>query len=161
MANQTYNISIKELIVQDVEAALKRIRRANGYDNNVEVVERWEQDGNDKAIVPALFIHSETKQKVDMPGLVTQCIVAITIDAWCCHDKTKFKNSSDAYLDTIANDIDKAIMADYQRGGYAERTEMSGPAELFHHNEGAATCGVICKYDVHFKHLTGDSKTQF
>ena len=63
--------------------------------------------------------------------------------------------------DQIANDIDKAIMADYQRGGFAETTDLSGSAELFHHSDGAATCGVICKYDVQYKHLTGDPKTQF
>ena len=161
MANQTYNSSVKEKIVQNIQDVLKRIKRTNGYDNNIEVVERWEQDGNDKAIVPAIFIHSVIKSKIDMPGMVTQCVIAVTLEAWCCHDKTKFKGPTDAYLETIANDIDKAIMADYQRGGFAETTDLSGSAELFHHSDGAATCGVICKYDVQYKHLTGDPKTQF
>jgi len=161
MANKTYTVSVKEKIVQNIEDALKLIRRANGYENNVEVVERWEQAGNSLAIVPAIHIHSEIKQSTDMPGLVTQCIVTVTIDAWVCHDKTKFAKSSDAYLDTVESDIIKAVMTDYQRSGYAEKTEMSAPVQIFHETRGEATCGVICKFDVHYKHLTGDPRTQF
>jgi hypothetical protein len=157
----TYTVSVKEKIVQDVEEALQGISRANGYENNLEVVERWEQDGNSKELVPALFIHSELKSSEELPGLVTRCVVTITIDCWVCHDKTKFAKSSDAYLDTFESDIIKAVMDDYQRSGLAEKTEYSGPAEKFHEQDGAATCGIICRFDVQYKHVTGDPRSQY
>ena len=151
--------TVKEWILDDIEKAVKGIRRINGFDNNVEVVERWDQRGNDKAIIPCLFIHTGNETKENRPSLVTGCTLTVHLDLWTIHDKAKFTGSTDELLNSFAHDIEKSVMADVQRNGLAERTTVTN-IDLFETVEGQPYAGVIATLEIKYKHKTGDPKTQ-
>jgi len=153
------NTTVKERILNDIEKAVKGIRRINGFDNNIEVVERWDQRGNDKSVIPCLFIHTGNETKENRPSLVTGCTLTVHLDLWTIHDKAKFPGSTDELLNSFAYDIEKAAMADIQRSGLAERTTVTD-IDLFETVEGQPYAGVIATLEIKYKHKTGDPKTQ-
>jgi hypothetical protein len=155
----THNKTVKELIIEDVEKACKAIKRINGFDNNIEVVERWDQKGNDRAAIPCLFIHTGNETKENRPSLITGCTLTVHLDLWTVHDKEKYPGSTDGLLNSFAYDIEKAVMQDIQRNDLAERTTVVS-VDLFETVEGQPYAGVIATLEIKYKHKTGDPKTQ-
>jgi len=153
------NKTVKEQILEDLEKSLKGIKRINGFDNNIEVVERWDQRGNDKSTIPCLFIHTGNETKENRPSFVTGCTLTAHLDLWTIHDKAKYPGSTDELLNSFAYDIEKAVMADIQRSGLAERTTVSD-IDLFETVEGQPYAGVITTLEIKYRHKTGDPKTQ-
>ena len=47
--------TIRELIQQNIDTVLKTIQAANGYDNTMASVQRWEQNGNSLRLVPCII----------------------------------------------------------------------------------------------------------
>ncbi len=160
MANQTGNTSVKERVIADIEEVLKRIKMSNGYDNNIESVQRWEQHGNDKAVLPFILIYTGSEQKEYMPSLVTRCKLSVVLELGFVHDKTKYPGSTDQLMTSFANDIEKAVMADYQRSGLADNTVVS-TVDPFPVSEGQSYSQALVTLEVVYKHLTGDPKTNF
>lgn len=154
MSNQT----IKEQIITTVKEAIDGIKQINGFDNDINFVERWQQAGNSKAVTPAAFIHTGNEEKELRPSFVTACNLTMYIDVWTVHDTTKFTGSTDELLNTFANDIEKAVMEDMQRCNLAERTSVTS-IDLFETVEGQPFCGVIATLEIKYRHKTGDPKT--
>ena len=153
------NKTVKEQILDDIKDALSGIKRVNGFDNTIEVVERWDQRGNDRAVIPCLFIHTGNEQKENRPSFVTGCTLTVNLDLWTVHDKARYPGSTDQLLNSFANDIENAVLKDMQRNGLAERTTVMS-IDLFETVEGQPYCGVIVTLEINYKHKFGDPKTQ-
>ena len=151
--------SIKEKILKSVTEDLGIISMATGYSNDIQLVERWEQLGQNKASLPAIFVHTGSEAKENRPSIVTHCKLVVYAVLWAIHDRNAFPVPTDEYLNLFAADIEKALMVDEQRDQLAERTTVTD-IDFFELQEGQAFVGVIVEMSIEYKHKRGDPYTQ-
>lgn len=113
--------SKEELMMQDLKTKLEAITLANGYDNEVKSVQRFEmieQTFVEQPVIILGFAGIEHKSRVN-PNIVWE-MATILIAAYIKHDKTDDTRSTDAILVSLDADIYKAVMQDRTLGGLAK-----------------------------------------
>ena len=149
------SISIRELILQDIETTLKTITVANGYNNTLASVQRWKQHGNDTRLMPFVVINAglEAKQPANSDQKV--CKFSIYLDLWMRQDDTDITDT-DIILNSLLLDIEKALMIDIARNDKAENTEIVNIVP-FETVEGQPNCGLIIELEITYQHKNADS----
>ena len=151
--------SIREKIMQNIKTTLLTISVANGYVNEISSVQRWAQAGNNLADVPCIIINAGPETLQQKPGLVAECRLSVMIDLWIRHDTTANPGSTDAILNSIFADIEKALMVDYTRGGYAVNTYVTNVVP-FETAKGQPYAGLIIETEILYMHFVSDPATQ-
>lgn len=146
--------SRRELILDNIKDTLAEISIANGYNNDIANVQRWKQHGNSLKDVPCIIISAGREEKDPTPYPQTTAKLTIFIDIWTRQDDED-SSDTDTLLDSLLLDIEKALMADYTRGGYAENTDIRGitPFETI---EGQPHCGIMIELEIVYKHKQTD-----
>lgn len=142
---------IRESILSNIETTLAAITTPS-YNNNV-TAERWKSQGNPLSTVPYIVIYTGPEDKSPGPDPQTFCRLTVILDVWMQHD-----DDATVYPDTALNslllDIEKAIMADITRGGYAENTQLTNIVPF--ETEGGSYFGVIATLEITYKHKNTD-----
>jgi hypothetical protein len=148
------SISRRELILANIETVLNTITIPNGYENTLARVERWKQRGNSIKDIPCAIISAGREEKEATPYPQSTAKLTVFIDIWTRQVDTDTSNT-DTLLDSLLLDIEKAVMLDYARGGYAENTEIRGitPFETI---EGSPSCGLMIELEITYKHKQMD-----
>ena len=118
--------SIKEAALKDLESAVKNVKIANGYTNDIEdnAVLRNATMPNNFNILPAAFIYEGKPEKVGYECGTNYKIIwdlPVMIEVWGSD-----VDDLTGLLDSLETDITKAVMVDEERGGNAMFTEPSG-----------------------------------
>lgn len=145
---------VRESILENIRTTLEAISIANGYTNDIASVQRWKQGGNNLRQVPCIVISAGPEEKTQGESLIT-CRFDVNIEVWIRHDEVNLPGSTDTILNSLLGDIEKALMSDYKRGGYAVNTVISGNIP-FETVEGNAYAGIIINTEVHYRHKIGD-----
>ena len=111
--------SQRENIIANVVTALGNVTTGNGYNNTLVSVQRFQQDGLSVASVPCAVVNFDQERKVVGPLDRVTCTLDIGIDIWAVHDPVTVSGSTATLLDSLAADVEKAVMQDTSRGGYA------------------------------------------
>lgn len=146
--------SIRESILENIKTVLEAITVVGGYNNDIESVQRWKQRGNITKDVPCIVINAGMEVKDPGPDPQSTCKFTVTLDVYMRQDDTDTTNS-DTALNSLYLDIEKALMADYTRGGYAEETSIRS-AVPFESVEGQPTFGIIIELEIMYRHSRTD-----
>ena len=109
--------SVREQIIQDLATAVGNVTTGNGYNNTLVSVQRFLQGGVSVASVPTAVINfSEETKTVGPTDRVTNNLY-VTIDIWAIHDESQVSGSTATLVDSLASDVEKAVMQDPTRSG--------------------------------------------
>lgn len=147
--------TIREKIIEDIKTTLETITIANSYQNDIQSVQRWKQSGNSLIQVPCIIVNAGPEEKEQRPGLMTSCKLSVMIDLWIRHDENDVPGSTDKLLNSLLGDIEKALMADYQRSNNAVNTRILRNIS-FEAVEGQPYAGLIIEVEVEYRHKTTD-----
>jgi len=146
--------SRREYILQNIKTVLETITVANGYTNTITTVQRWTQKGNVFQAIPAIVINAGQEEKQQTPNPQATCKLTVFLDVWHRQDDTD-TTPSDQVISSLIADVEKAIMADYTRGGYAEDTRVLNNVP-FETVDGMPSFGVQIELEITYKHALGD-----
>jgi len=150
MAKQT----VREKILEDIKTALELIKTENGYENDIVSVQRWSQHGNSTRLVPCIVINGGSEERQPKPNPLVTCDFLVYLDLWIRHDEND-SDSTDTVLNSLLLDIEKALMADYTRGGYARETVIRS-IDPFRGTEGNPHSGISIEVEIKYCHEQGD-----
>ena len=111
-------MTVRESILENLRTTLEQITEANGYHNDIASVQRWRQSGNSLLNVPCIVINAGPEEKEPVPNPFTTCRFTVYLDVWMRQDQSD-PQPTDALLNSLLGDIEKALMVDYTRGGFA------------------------------------------
>lgn len=111
--------SQRENIIANVVTALGNVTTGNGYNNTLVSVQRFQQDGLSIASVPCAVVNFDQERKTVGPLDRVTCTLDIGIDVWAVHDPASVSGSTATLIDSLAADVEKAVMQDTSRGGLA------------------------------------------
>jgi len=146
--------TIRENIFLDIVSTLEDISKDNGYNNDIESVQRWRQKGNSLAKVPCIVVNAGPEDKKPEPNPLTTCELSIFIDVWIRDDS----DATDSVLNSLFGDIETALTEDITRGGYAVETQILS-AIPFESIEGQSYAGLIIELKIIYRHEQTDPET--
>lgn len=148
------NDSIRELILKNIKTTLQGITTGAGYNYTMQSVERWKQKGNTTNVSPHIVIHAGPETKTSGPDPQIECELSIIIEVGYRQDDSD-TSESDVIVSKLLADIEKALLADYTRGGYAQETKITGNI-LFEYVEGQPRFGIMVQIEIKYKHANTD-----
>lgn len=147
-------MTVRENILENLKTALSGVTAANGYANDIQSVQRWRQQGNSLASVPCAVINAGPEEKDPVPNPYMTCRLTVYIDVWTRQDDSD-PQSTDTLLNSLLGDIEKAVMLDITRGGYAKDTNIKSNT-LFETLEGQPYSGIVMEIEIVYQHKQGD-----
>ncbi len=150
--------TIAELILQNVKTTLEGVTTGAGYENTINRVERFEQDGNRKDNPPfAIFSLAELQEETAKGSANGKLAWRMGVDVWVwtVHDKTTDARTTDAVVTSLFNDALKALMQDTTRAGKALGTEVIGATRI-DAVEGQPFTGILLECNIYYRHLNTD-----
>lgn len=149
-------LSIKEKIFADIETELKKIKIANGYANDVALVERFMIDGMTTAKTPYIHIFSGDNLLLrEGPDPLVTMEAEVFLRVVTRHDPTVSPGSSDSLMHSLEADINKALQVDITRGGNAYDTTPLQSSELTI-EEGQPDIESVMEFSCRYQHQRGD-----
>lgn len=150
-------MTVRESILANIKTVLQTVTIGNGYDNTLASVQRWRQSGNNLINVPCVIINAGPEDKQDEPNPYKTCLLTVYLDLWNRQDADSTADT-DTILNSIYGDIEKALMVDITRGGYAIDTNVRSAAP-FETVEGQPHAGLTIEIEIQYQHLISDPET--
>lgn len=147
-------MTVRESILQNLKTALETILIANGYHNDIASVQRWRQSGNSLLNVPCIVINAGPEEKEPVPNPFTTCKFTVYLDVWMRQDAADLQ-PTDSLLNSLLGDIEKALMQDITRGGFAKDTNIKSNV-LFETLEGQPQAGIVIELEIIYQHKQDD-----
>jgi len=147
-------MTVRESILENLRTTLEQITVANGYHNDIVSVQRWRQSGNSLLNVPCIVINAGPEEKEPVPNPFTTCRFTVYLDVWMRQDAADLQ-PTDALLNSLLGDIEKALMVDYTRGGFAKDTNIKSNV-LFETLEGQPQAGIVIELEIIYQHKQDD-----
>jgi hypothetical protein len=155
--------SIRELIMQNIETELKKITAANGYNNTLGRVSRFQQAATNLATVPVVIVQQGPEVSEPIPNKAVTRELTVRIRIIHRHDPVVEGKNSDQVLNSIQQDIHKALFVDHTRGGLAIETNPA-PREVAGQDgegmgqldDGMEAIGKTLEYMVRYRHAWQD-----
>ena len=152
--------TVREKIFADLVTTLSGISTANGYDNNIASVQRWDMNGNNKVGVPAIIVNSGPEKNDDGKAYdLTHCLLTVFLELWVRQNEAESAAMpTDKLLNSLLGDIKKSLAEDVTRGGNAFDTEVTD-VETFETVEGQQHAGLVVTIEIEYRHKQTDPKT--
>lgn len=147
-------MTVRESILENLRTTLTGVTVANGYQNDIASVQRWRQSGNSLVVVPCIVINAGHEEKDPSPNPFTTCRFTVYLDVWMRQDAADLQ-ATDSFLNSLLGDIEKALMVDYTRGGFAKDTNIKSNV-LFETLEGQPQAGIIIELEIIYQHKQND-----
>jgi hypothetical protein len=151
--------TIKEKILENIKESIEAISITNGFNNDIESVQRWKQAGNALVHIPAVIINMGPESLEHRPGLVVSAKMTVMIDVWIRHDEEDNPGATDTFLNSLFGDIQKKLMEDHTRGGYAVATRITGNMP-FETSEGQSYAGITIEAEVEYRYTMSNPESQ-
>jgi len=151
--------SIKELIIQNMQTAVRAVKKKDSYDNDLEygAVKRGDNSTINLAVMPSVFIFEgdETTDDREFAGANTliHLELEVMVELWVSAEE-----DLSIAINSLEADVIKAVMVDAGRGGYALTTELGGSTPFF--LEGQAKGGRIISFVITYVRKETDPYSQ-
>ncbi len=153
------SISIREKILVNIETTLAGIQGAPTYNNTFVSgsVQRFKQRGNSKAVCPCMIITAAPEEKEFGPDPYYTNRFSVGVEVYISQSEED-ADDTDPELNSLLDDIIKALMADVTRGGNARETAIKNitPFILI---ENQPYAGLIIEVEILYLHLINDPAT--
>jgi hypothetical protein len=149
--------SVREQIVQNLTDAIRQVKTANGYQNNIadENIKRGKTTPVDVLNeVPGVFIYQDSDPVAEREyGAVPQVYrdLGLLLEIW----QTATEVQLDTKINELEGEIILAIMQDPTRGGKALYTEVEG-SETFYLEGEKRIGGSIVTITIRYGHAAGN-----
>lgn len=142
----------RELILQNIETVLQSITIANGYSNafTAATVQRWNVNSQPSTARPFLVVSAGQESITEGPGTYYSAKLSVIIDVFSCQ-LSDDPQPTDAILNSLIADINKALLADITRGGIAIRT-VPQDVTPFVAVDDQSQFGVTIQYEIHYRY---------
>jgi len=152
-------VSVRERILENIQTTLAAIAAGATYNNTFAsgTVQRFKQRGNQKAVCPCAIITAGPEDKLFGPNEYYTNTLTVGIEVYISQDESD-TDDTDTELDTLLDDIIKALMVDITRGGYARETHVKNVTP-FITVENQQYAGLIIEVEVLYLHLISDPAT--
>jgi len=150
--------SVREQIIANIATALGDITTGNGYENTLVSVQRFMQGGLTVAQVPTAVVNFEDERKSQGPTERADCELSISIDLFAVHDQDVVSGSTATVVDSLAADVEKAVMVDPTRGGLARTCEIES-IHPFRLAESQPYVGATVSVRIRYQHSITDPYT--
>lgn len=147
-------MTVRESILENLRTTLLGVTTANGYHNDIQSVQRWRQSGNSLLSVPCIVINAGPEEKNPAPNPFTTCQLTVYLDIWTRQDAADMQ-ATDTILNSLLGDVEKAIMQDVTRGGFAKDTNIKSNV-LFETLEGQPQAGMVMELEIIYQHKQDD-----
>ena len=147
-------MTVRESILEHLRTTLVGITTANGFYNDIQSVQRWRQQGNSLVAVPCIVINAGPEEKDPVPNPFMTCRFTVYLDVWARQDDAD-PQSTDTILNSLLGDVEKAVVFDITRGGFAKDTNIKSNT-LFETLEGQPFSGVVMELEIIYQHKQGD-----
>lgn len=148
--------SVREKIMQHIQDTLEWVTVTNGYVNTLRSVQRFRQDGQELANLPAVIL-IEGSDDVESNGPLELVSRTMTVSVVIIHQQetdTDARSASEVMNSLIA-DVQRAMQVDHTRGGLALDTTENGIGEL-NVEEGQPELVQSIAYRITYRHLRTD-----
>ncbi|MFA5316200.1 MAG: hypothetical protein WC369_02110 [Dehalococcoidales bacterium] len=146
--------TVRENILEAIEALLKTITVANGYANTIANTERFKARGNSILLQPCIVVCAGPENKTPGPDPMTTCKLSVELDLWVRQEVTDTQDT-DTILNSLLGDIEKALMSDHTLSGNCRDVTVLDILP-FQTTEGNIQFGLIIELEVHYRHLRTD-----
>lgn len=142
--------TIRENILSNLKTVLETITTGNGYENTIARVMRWDQRGNSLKDTPCITIAMASEVKEPSPNPLFRCNMTVLLDVWVCQTRQEAQ-STDELLCSLLGDVEKCLMQDHTRGGFAIDTDLKG-SQPFEGVEGSGYAGIVVEMEIFYEH---------
>lgn len=148
--------SVREQIMKHVQATLEGITVENGYANTLRSVQRFRQDGQELANLPAAIL-IEGGDDVDLNGPLelTSRTMTVSVVLIQQQDTDVDAKSASELMNSLIADVQRAMQVDHRRGGVAIDTTESGIGDM-NVDEGQPELVQTIGYRIAYRHLRND-----
>lgn len=147
--------TIRENILNNVLTTLQGVTTGNGFNNTLGRVERWNMHANALAGgLPAVFISVGSETKQPEPNPLMSCELDVVLYLFIVQAEGD-SDPTDQVVNSLFGDIEKALAADFSRGGYAIDSLVTS-ADPFEGVEGQPFAGLIIHLMVRYQHRQDD-----
>jgi hypothetical protein len=147
-------MTIRERILANIKTTLEAITIANGYVNTIASVQRWDKRGNPLRQVPCIVVNAGQEEKQMSPNPYFTCRLSVYLDVWIRQDEAD-ATATDVILSGILGDIEKAMLIDNTRGGFAIDTNIKSNVP-FETVEGQPHAGLTIELEILYQHTQSD-----
>lgn len=142
--------TIREKILDNIETTLNLIKTISGYSNTIASVQKYKQTGNEYVLTPCVIILAGQETLEKQSGFYTRAKFQVLLGL-----VTVAPTDTDATLNSLLGDIQKALMADYTRGTLAENTTIQTIVP-YEQQEGEPYAGLIITLEIQYLFKTSD-----
>lgn len=142
--------------MKHVQAALEGITVENGYANTLRSVQRFRQEGQELANLPAAIL-IEGGDDVDLNGPLelTSRTMTVSVVLIQQQDTDVEAKSASELMNSLIADVQRAMQVDHRRGGVAIDTTESGIGDM-NVDEGQPELVQTIGYRIAYRHLRND-----
>lgn len=142
--------------MKHVQATLAGITVENGYANTLRSVQRFRQDGQELANLPAAIL-IEGGDDVDLNGPLelTSRTMTVSVVLIQQQDTDVDAKSASELMNSLIADVQRAMQVDHRRGGVAIDTTESGIGDM-NVDEGQPELVQTIGYRIAYRHLRND-----
>ena len=146
--------TVRENIIADLKTTLEGVSQANGYNNDIASVQRWQQRGNVLRSVPCIVISAGQEDKKPEPNPLMTCRLSVYLELYIRQNETDL-TPTDSIINSLLGDIEKALMVDYTRSGNAKDTNIKSVIP-FETQEGQVNAGAVIELEIIYQHQQTD-----
>jgi hypothetical protein len=146
--------SVREKILENIRTTIATVTIANGYVNTLASVQRWKQIGNSCKDIPCVVIVEDSENKKPVPNPNFSCILPVDILIYTRQEESDTR-STGTLLNSLLADVEKVLMVDVTRGGYAHDTNITGN-DPFPTVPGEPAAGIILNIEIEYQHTQTD-----
>lgn len=149
-------VSVREQIMRHIQDTLEWITVENGYANTLRSVQRFRQDGQELANLPAAIL-IEGSDDVDLNGPLelTSRTMTVSVVLIQQQDPDTDARAASELMNSLIADVQRAMQVDARRGGVALDTTESGIGEM-NVEEGQPELVQSIGYRIAYRHLRTD-----
>lgn len=147
-------MTIRERILANIKTTLEAITTGNGYSNTIASVQRWDKRGNPLRLVPCIVVNAGQEEKQMQPNPYFTCRLSIYLDLWIRQDESD-STATDVILSSLLGDVEKTLMIDTTRGGFAIDTNIKSNVP-FETVEGQPHAGLTIELEILYQHTQSD-----
>ena len=148
--------SVREQIMKHMQSTLEGITVENGYANTLRSVQRFRQDGQELANLPAAIL-IEGSDDVEQNGPLELISRSLTVSVVLIQqqDTDTDARSASEIMNSLVADVQTAMQVDHRRGGVAIDTTEAGIGEM-NVDEGQPELMVSVAYRIAYRHQRTD-----
>ena len=147
--------SVREQLLKRIVTDLEAMSTGNGFENDYPGgVVRFSRAGAALADPPTVVVTLIQDQKDHGSSALVSGRLEVAVEVFAV-DAGDLVESTGSYIDTLAQDVEKAIDADSTLGGLASHAFVDH-VRPFGLIDGVPYVGVACRVVVQYRHLRGD-----